>query len=246
MNAILGVDPARRHGRRPDALQPAQDLLRPSRRRRPRRGADRRSAASRALPAGSDRRLDATTAPITWTTTGPKSIGRVRSFFGNVGVLVRAYCYIRSQGPDGLRSVADHAVLNANYLLALVKHVYARALRRPLHARVRRVGAHDGPPERRRVPWTSRKRLLDHNIHAPTVYFPLIVPEALMIEPTETESRETLDRFAEILLKIAEEDPNLLHEAPVSTPISRPDEVAAARHPILKWSPASEATPAPR
>lgn len=166
----------------------------------------------------------------------PKSIGRVRSFFGNVGVLVRAYCYIRSQGPDGLKSVADHAVLNANYLLALVKHVYpvpcgdrcmhefvasARAM-----ARQRGVRAMD-----------VAKRLLDHNMHAPTVYFPLIVPEALMIEPTETESRETLDRFAAVLLKIAEEDPELLHEAPVSTPISRPDEVAAARQPILKWSP---------
>ena len=80
------------------------------------------------------------------------------------------------------------------------------------------------------------KRLIDHNFHAPTVYFPLIVPEALMVEPTETESRETLEAFAEVLLKIAEEDPQTLHDAPITTPISRPDEVAAARTPILKWT----------
>jgi glycine dehydrogenase subunit 2 len=81
------------------------------------------------------------------------------------------------------------------------------------------------------------KRLLDHNIHAPTVYFPLIVPEALMVEPTETESRATLEEFARILLAIAAEDPQTLHDAPLSTPISRPDEVAAAKNPILRWRP---------
>ena len=79
------------------------------------------------------------------------------------------------------------------------------------------------------------KRLIDHNVHAPTVYFPLIVPEALMIEPTETESRETLEAFAKVLLAIAEEDPEALHDAPLSTPISRPDEVKAAKTPVLKW-----------
>ena len=84
------------------------------------------------------------------------------------------------------------------------------------------------------------KRLIDYNFHAPTVYFPLIVPEALMIEPTETESRETLEAFAEVLLAIAEEDPQILHDAPLTTPISRPDEVKAARVPILKWTPSSD------
>ena len=81
------------------------------------------------------------------------------------------------------------------------------------------------------------KRLIDFNVHAPTVYFPLIVPEALMVEPTETESRQTLERFAQVLLQIAQEDPEMLHDAPHTTPISRPDEVAAARNPILKWKP---------
>jgi glycine dehydrogenase subunit 2 len=166
----------------------------------------------------------------------PLSIGRVRSFFGNTGVLFRAYCYIRSQGPDGLRAVAQNAVLNANYLMALVKHVYpvphgercmhefvasARGL-----ARDRGVRAMD-----------IAKRLLDYNFHAPTVYFPLIVPEALMIEPTETESRETLEAFARALLAIAAEDPQVLHDAPSTTPVDRPDEVKAARTPVLRWRP---------
>ncbi len=175
-------------------------------------------------------------------TDRPSSIGRVRSFFGNVGVLVRAYCYIRSQGPDGLKSVADHAVLNANYLLALVKDVYPVPCGdRCMHEFV--ASARTMARQRGVRAMDIAKRLLDHNMHAPTVYFPLIVPEALMIEPTETESRETLDRFAEVLRKIAEEDPELLHEAPVSTPVSRPDEVAAARQPILKWSPDPETAP---
>ena len=158
----------------------------------------------------------------------PQSIGRVRAFFGNTGVLFRAYCYIRSQGPEGLKRIAEHAVLNANYLLALVRHVYpvpfgtrcmhefvasARGLARDKGIRAMDIG----------------KRLIDFNYHAPTVYFPLIVPEALMIEPTETESRETLEAFARVLLAIAEDDPDMLHDAPHSTPISRPDEVKAAR-----------------
>ncbi len=166
----------------------------------------------------------------------PKSIGRVRAYFGNTGVLYRAYCYIRSQGPDGLKAVSQHAVLNANYLMSLVRHVYpvphgdrcmhefvasARGMARERGVRAMDIG----------------KRLLDYGYHAPTVYFPLIVPEALMIEPTETESRETLEAFAAVLLKIAAEDPQILHDAPSGTPISRPDEVKAAKIPILKWVP---------
>ncbi len=172
----------------------------------------------------------------------PRSIGRVRSFFGNVGVLVRAYCYIRSQGPDGLKAVAQHAVLNANYLLARVKDRYPVPLGdRCMHEFV--ASARSMAREKGVRAMDIAKGLLDHNIHAPTVYFPLIVPEALMIEPTETESRETLDRFAAVLLKIAEDDPQRLHDAPHSTPISRPDEVAAARTPILKWAPDAATAP---
>jgi glycine dehydrogenase subunit 2 len=166
----------------------------------------------------------------------PRSIGRVRSFFGNVGVLVRAYCYIRSQGPDGLKAVAQHAVLNANYLMSLVKDVYPVPFgERCMHEFV--ASARQMAREKGIRAMDVAKRLIDHNVHAPTVYFPLIVPEALMIEPTETEGRETLERFAEILLKIAGEDGESLHEAPYTTPISRPDEVAAARTPVLRWTP---------
>jgi glycine dehydrogenase subunit 2 len=164
----------------------------------------------------------------------PKSIGRVRSFFGNVGILLRGYFYIRTLGPDGLRQVSENAVLNANYLLARVKGGYevpygdrcmhefvasARALRRE-----RKISAMD-----------IAKRLLDFGYHAPTVYFPLVVPEALMIEPTETESKETLDGFADALLYIKDEDPGFLHQAPHNLSISRPDEVKAAKEPILRW-----------
>jgi glycine dehydrogenase subunit 2 len=166
----------------------------------------------------------------------PKAIGRVRSFFGNVGILLRGYCYIRTLGPTGLRQVSENAVLNANYLLAKVKDVFevpfgdrcmhefvasARALRRE-----RKVSAMD-----------VAKRLLDFGYHAPTVYFPLVVPEAIMIEPTETESRETLDAFADALLRIRDEDPELLRRAPHTLAIRRPDEVRAAKEPVLRWKP---------
>ncbi len=165
----------------------------------------------------------------------PKSIGRVRSFFGNVGILLRGYLYIRTLGPDGLRQVSEQAVLNANYLLSRIKAAYevphgdrcmhefvasARGLRRE-----RRISAMD-----------IAKRLLDFGYHAPTVYFPLVVPEALMIEPTETESKDTLDGFADVLLRIREEDAEFLHQAPHTLGISRPDEVRAAKEPILRWS----------
>ena len=165
----------------------------------------------------------------------PRSIGRVRGFFGNVGILVRGYCYIRTLGARGLREVSENAVLNANYLLARVKEQYevpygdrcmhefvasARSLRRE-----RKISAMD-----------IAKRLLDFGYHAPTVYFPLVVPEAIMIEPTETESKETLDAFADTLLQIKDEEADFLHQAPHTLAISRPDEVKAAKEPILRWS----------
>jgi glycine dehydrogenase subunit 2 len=164
----------------------------------------------------------------------PKSIGRVRSFFGNIGILIRGYCYIRTLGPDGLKEVSEIAVLNANYLLAHLKNSYevphgdrcmhefvasAKSLRRD-----RKISAMD-----------IAKRLLDLGFHAPTVYFPLVVPEALMIEPTETESKEALDAFADAMLQIREEGAEFLHDAPHTLAISRPDEVKAAKEPILRW-----------
>lgn len=166
----------------------------------------------------------------------PKSIGRVRSFYGNIGVLLRAYAYIRTQGAEGLRQVSERAVLNANYLLQRVRHIIpvphgARCMHEFTASAMklkatRNISAMD-----------LAKRLLDYGFHAPTVYFPLIVRDALMVEPTETEAKETLDAFAEALFRITEEPVELLHEAPHTTPISRPDEVRAARNPILKWTP---------
>ncbi len=166
----------------------------------------------------------------------PRSIGRVRSFFGNVGILLRGYCYIRTLGPDGLRQVSENAVLNANYLLSRVKGAYdVPSGDRCMHefvASARRLAR-----ERKIRALDVGKRLLDFGFHAPTVYFPLVVAEALMIEPTETESKETLDAFADALLKIVGEDPAYLQSAPHTLGISRPDEVRAAKEPVLRWTP---------
>jgi glycine dehydrogenase subunit 2 len=169
----------------------------------------------------------------------PKSIGRVRSFFGNTGVLVRAYCYIRTHGPQGLREVSENAVLNANYLLSRVKHILPVPQGdRCLHEFV--ATASKLKAERGVSAMDLAKRLLDYGYHAPTVYFPLTVRESMMIEPTETEGKETLDAFAETLFRITEESPELLHEAPHTTTISRPDEVQAARQPIMRWTAGKE------
>ena len=168
----------------------------------------------------------------------PKSIGRVRTFFGNVGVLVRAYCYIRTHGPDGLRRVAEDAVLNANYLLSRVKHILPVPQGdRCMHefvASAERLKTDKGLKQPAKL---LAKRLLDFGYHAPTVYFPMTVPESMMIEPTETESKETLDAFAETLFRITDEPPSTLNEAPHSTTISLPDEVRAARNLVLRWQP---------
>jgi glycine dehydrogenase subunit 2 len=168
----------------------------------------------------------------------PKSIGRVRSFFGQVGVFVRAYCYIRTYGPKGLRAVSENAVLNANYLLSRLKGTFPVPHGdRCLHEFV--ATAAKLKAERGVSAMDLAKRLLDYGFHAPTVYFPLTEKEAMMIEPTETESKETLDAFADTLLKIVQEEPDLLHEAPHTTIISRPDEVQAARQPIMRWTAAT-------
>jgi glycine dehydrogenase subunit 2 len=164
------------------------------------------------------------------------SIGRVRSFFGNVGILLRGYFYIATLGAAGLREVSEQAVLNANYLLTKLKDLYEVPHGdRCMHEFV--ASAKNLRRERKVSAMDIGKRLLDYGYHAPTVYFPLTVPEALMIEPTETESKETLDRFAATLRKIHSEPTELLQAAPHSLPICRPDEVKAAREPILKWQP---------
>ncbi|MEW6282931.1 MAG: aminomethyl-transferring glycine dehydrogenase subunit GcvPB, partial [Candidatus Eremiobacterota bacterium] len=163
-----------------------------------------------------------------------RSIGRVRGFWGNFLVLVRAYTYIRYHGPDGLREVSEGAVLAANYLLSRVKGFFDLPYDRLcMHEFVLSA---KGLKEKRGVrAMDVAKRLLDYGFHAPTVYFPLCVEEALMIEPTETEPLETLDAFADALTKIAQEDPGLVTSAPHATPVGRLDETRAARKPILRW-----------
>lgn len=164
----------------------------------------------------------------------PRSIGRVRSFFGSVGVLVRMYCYIRSHGPEGLRRIAEDAVLNANYLLSRVKGtIDVPRGDRCMHEFI--ASAATLKSQKDISAMEIAKRLLDYGFHAPTVYFPLIVREAIMIEPTESESKATLDAFAEVLAKIIDEPAEVLHDAPHNMPISRPDEVLAARKPVLRW-----------
>jgi glycine dehydrogenase subunit 2 len=170
----------------------------------------------------------------------PHSIGRLHGNFGNVGMLVRAFTYIRSLGPEGLRRCAEMAVLNANYLLARLRERYHVPFDRPVmhecvlsDAKLKGTGI---------TTLDVAKRLIDHGFHPPTVYFPLIVPGALMIEPTESESLEGLDRFVEAMLAIAREaeiDPETVRSAPHSTRLSRLDETRAARKPILRWQPDS-------
>ncbi|MEM3030147.1 MAG: aminomethyl-transferring glycine dehydrogenase subunit GcvPB [Candidatus Micrarchaeia archaeon] len=165
----------------------------------------------------------------------PDSIGKVRSFWGNFGVMVRAYAYIRALGPR-LKEAGEASILNANYLLQKLKNHYAPPFDR--------VCCHEfvlsGEKQAAKGIHTMdiAKRLLDYGFHAPTIYFPLIVKEALMIEPTETESRATLDAFADAMIKIAQEaesNPELLRQAPQTTPVGRLDGVLAARQPNLRW-----------
>ena len=178
------------------------------------------------LRAGEDRRFD--------LATPAHSIGRVRSFFGNVGILVRGYCYLRTLGAAGVRSAAEQAILNANYLKALLNDVLPAA--HGDYCLHEFVASAEGLVKKRGInAMDLAKRLLDFGFHPPTVYFPLVVPHAMMFEPTETESKATLDAFAEAIHKIVEEDPELLRTAPHSMPISRPEEVNATRKPVLTW-----------
>ncbi len=167
----------------------------------------------------------------------PDSIGRVRAFYGHIGMMIRAYTYLLSLGKEGVCKVGEFAVLNANYLRHKLKTYYDIPYGKTcMHEfvistkkqRQKGVSAMD-----------IAKKLLDYGFHAPTIYFPLIVEEALMIEPAETESRETLDAFATAMIQIAadiEQQPELIRNTPQTTPIGRPDEVKAAREPKLRWN----------
>ena len=165
-----------------------------------------------------------------------KSIGSLGAAYGNFGVMVKAYAYIRSLGAEGLKEVSENAVINANYIKEKLKGYYHLPYDRSCMHEV----VFSGKRQKARGVTTLdiAKRLLDYGFHPPTIYFPLVVEEALMIEPTETESRETLDAFIEAMIKIAkevEENPEILHTAPHHTPVRRLDEATAARKPDLRW-----------
>ena len=172
----------------------------------------------------------------------PKSVGRVRSFFGNFGILVRAYSYITALGADGLEEVSRMALLNANYIRKKLEKNYQLAYNEPcMHECI----FTDRVQQRKNVSTLDiAKRLLDYGHHPPTIYFPLVVSGAMMIEPTETETPETLDDFIDVMLTIAaeaKEDPELVKNAPYSTPVRRLDEARAARKPVLRWEPSATA-----
>jgi glycine dehydrogenase subunit 2 len=167
----------------------------------------------------------------------PQSIGKMRAFYGNFGVLVRAYAYILSMGAEGLKKVSQMAVLNANYLMKRLKdHYYLPYNRTCMHECV----FTDRFQEKRHVSTLDiAKRLIDYGFYPPTIYFPLVVKGALMIEPTETESKESIDRFIEAMVEIAkeaEENPDLVRQAPQRVKVRRLDEVLAARKPKLRWT----------
>jgi glycine dehydrogenase subunit 2 len=167
----------------------------------------------------------------------PQSIGKVKAFYGNFGVLVKAYAYILSMGPEGLKRASEMAVLNANYLMKRLKGSYDLPYDRPcMHECV----FSDRFQEKHHVSTLDiAKRLIDYGFHPPTIYFPLVVKGALMIEPTETESKESLDRFIETMTAVskeAAEAPDLLRQAPRRVKVRRLDEVLAARKPKLRWT----------
>lgn len=166
----------------------------------------------------------------------PQSIGRVKAFYGNFGINVRAYTYIRTLGPEGLKKVSEYAVLNANYMMRRLQGHYDL----PFDQHCKHEFVLSGKRQKKLGVRTLdiAKRLLDFGYHPPTIYFPLNVEEALMIEPTETEAKETLDEFIDVMIQIAkeaEEKPEIVQEAPHSTVVSRLDETLAARKPVLRY-----------
>jgi glycine dehydrogenase subunit 2 len=177
---------------------------------------------------------------LAWNYDRPQSVGRVRAFYGNTGMFIRALAYILANGPDGLRQTTEDAVLNANYIRKNLEDLYELPYKTPSMHEV--VFSDKRQAARGVKTGDIAKRLIDYGFHPYTVSFPLIVPGALMIEPTESESVEELDLFIDAMRSIAkevEETPELVKTAPHSTRVSRLDEVAAARKPILRWKPES-------
>ncbi len=176
-----------------------------------------------------------------WDYDRPESIGKIKGFFGNFGVTLRAYVYIRSMGRDGLKRASEMAVLNANYLKSQLKNDYKTINDDTTMHEVVFAGLKN--KESGVTTLEVAKRIIDYGFHPPTVYFPLIVDQALMMEPTETESKQTMDEFIDAMKKIAEEartNPEVFKDAPHNTPVRRIDEVAAVKNPVLRWKDKSE------
>jgi glycine dehydrogenase subunit 2 len=174
-----------------------------------------------------------------WDWDRPQSIGKVHTFYGNFGMLVRALTYCLSHGGDGLRTATLRAITNANYLRKQLEGAYHLPITSPT---MHEVVFNDAIQAKNDVHTLDiAKRLIDYGFHPPTVYFPMVVSGALMIEPTESESKEELDAFVHAMREIAreaDENPDLLHQAPVTAPLRRMDETTAARKPVLRWTPA--------
>ena len=229
----------RRLRRRRDAPQPAQNLLNTPWRRRSRLRPRSLQSIPRALPPNPSPRPKRERCEVDWDYDRPHSVGRVRAFYGNTGMFIRALAYILANGPDGLRQTTEDAVLNANYIRNKLEDIYELPYKTAsMHEvvfsdkRQAALGVKTGD---------IAKRLIDYGFHPYTVSFPMIVHGALMIEPTESESLEELDLFIAAMRSIAkevEETPDLVKTAPHSTRVSRLDEVQAARKPILRWKPA--------
>ncbi len=170
----------------------------------------------------------------------PDSIGKMRSFYGNFGVMVRAYAYIMTMGAEGLKAASENAVLNANYIMKRLDGPFEIPLSDVVCKHEFVISGEKQHRENGVSTLDMAKRLMDHGYHPPTIYFPLIVHEAMMIEPTETEGKETLDNFIDAMIDIAreaKESPEIFHDAPYSTVVSRLDETLAARKPVLRWTP---------
>ena len=235
LNAVCGISRPGRHGLRHRPHQPAQDVLAAARRRRARRRADRgrASGSSRSCRC---RRSCATATRFRLDYDRPQTIGKVRGFLGPFGVFVRSYAFIKAYGPQ-LREMSEVAVLNANYLLARLRDAYELPYDRLcMHEFV--LSARKLKREHGVTALDVAKRLMDYGFHPPTVYFPLVVPEALMIEPTETEAKETLDEFADAMIAIAREaaeDPELAKSAPHGRAVGRLDEVKAVKRVVVRY-----------
>ena len=233
-----GQGAARRFWRGRHAPEPAQDFFHAARRRRAGIGAGGR--ARRFWSRSCRRRWWCENADGTlgFDYDRPQSIGRVRMFYGNFGMHVRALAYIMANGPDGLRQTTEDAVLNANYIRKKLEGVYDLPYKTPT---MHEVVFSDRIQERKGVKTGDiAKRLIDYGFHPYTTSFPLVVPGALMIEPTESESKEELDLFIEAMKSVAEEaenSPEVIAGAPHRTRVSRMDETAAARKPVLRWRP---------